>query len=204
MWFHVLEKRKPTERRDRERKRHRNDYITYTMDDDRQSVCVCALLPPRDRVLLRKPKLGRRDRVVVDLRAASAAVESRTMGTKSSRFQSVEEDKTCRLKGSKQPKTFINIRQKEKKEKMVVVTRLTRQKHCVMADCRVLNNDLMILALKLFKRRRRRYSQVCIHSVIVVASIKYPRQTLHVKLDWSRLSSKLVVEEDVDDAILIT
>ena len=45
------------------------------------------------------------------------------------------------------------------------------------------------------------YLQVCMHSVMVVASIKYPRQTPHVKLDWNRLSGKLGGGDDDDEVI---
>jgi len=62
------------------------------------------------------------------------------------------------------------------------------------ADCRVLNNNN-----KDCVGLENEYLQVCMHSVIVVASIKYPRQTPHVKLDWNRLSGN---DDDDDEVIL--
>lgn len=97
-------KKRPPLTRRRRRRRDRNDYITYTMDDDRQSVGACAVLPPRDRVRLRRLKLERHDQVVVDLKAVNVAVESRKMGTMSSRSLSAEADKTCKLRENKMGK----------------------------------------------------------------------------------------------------
>ena len=68
------------------------------MDDDRQSVCACAAPPRTNRGRLRRLTLERHDQVVVDQKAVSAAVESRKMGTMSSRSLSAEADKTCRLR----------------------------------------------------------------------------------------------------------
>lgn len=70
---------------------------TYTKDDDRQSVCACAVLRAKDQAQRRRPTLGLRDPTLVALLIGNVAVESRNAGKMSSHSRHVAIDTICKL-----------------------------------------------------------------------------------------------------------